>query len=67
MSYWDVKEDTGWVSLSDHPNTIKRELHSKKSRLEVWLDYHNHEMELVRTIVPIVVLIVQTFILIKVL
>jgi hypothetical protein len=45
----------------------KRELHSRKSDLEIWLDYHNHEMELVRTLVPIVVLIIQTFILIKVL
>jgi hypothetical protein len=45
----------------------KRELHSGKSGLEVWLDYHNHEMELVRTLVPIIVLILQTFILIKVL
>jgi hypothetical protein len=39
----------------------------KKSRLEVWLDYHNHEMELVRTLVPIAVLMLQTFILIKIL
>jgi len=38
----------------------------RKSRLEIWLDYHNHEMELVRTLVPIIVLIVQTLILIKV-
>jgi transposase len=39
---------------------------AKKSKLEVWLDYHNHEMELVRTLVPIAVLILQAFILIKI-
>ena len=27
----------------------------KKSGLEIWLDYHNHEMELIRTVVPFTV------------
>ena len=38
-----------------------------KTRLEVALDNCNHTMELVRTIVPIAVLVLQVVILIKVL
>ena len=37
----------------------------KKSKLEVALDNCNHTMELVRTIVPIIILIVQVIILVK--
>ena len=37
----------------------------KKSKLEVALDNCNHTMELVRTIVPILVLIIQIIILVK--
>ena len=39
----------------------------RKSSLEIWLDYHNHEMELIRTVVPFTVLILQVCILVKVL
>ena len=39
----------------------------KKSKLEVALDKCNHTMELVRTIVPILVLIIQIVILFKIL
>ena len=39
----------------------------QKSKLEVALDNCNHTMELVRTIVPIAVLVLQVVILIKVL
>ena len=38
----------------------------KKSKLEVALDNCNHTMELVRTIVPILVLIIQIIILFKI-
>ena len=38
----------------------------KKSKLEVALDKCNHTMELVRTIVPILVLIIQIIILYKI-
>ena len=38
----------------------------KKSKLEVALDKCNHTMELVRTIVPILVLIIQVIILFNV-
>ena len=38
----------------------------KKSKLEVALDKCNHTMELVRTIVPILVLIIQIIILFKI-
>ena len=39
---------------------------SKRNKLERKLDEYNHTMELVRTIVPIVVDILQTIILIKI-
>ena len=38
----------------------------KKSKLEVALDKCNHTMELIRTIVPILVLIIQIIILFKI-
>ena len=38
----------------------------KKSKLELALDKCNHTMELVRTIVPILVLIIQIIILFKI-
>ena len=41
----------------------KRKMGDKKSKLELWLDYHNHEMELIRTIVPIILLGLQVVIL----
>ena len=47
-----------------HRNEIVK---PSKSKLDIWLDYHNHEMELVRTIVPFAVLILQAFILVNIL
>ena len=47
-----------------HRNDIVK---PSKSKLELWLDFHNHEMELIRTIVPFTVLILQVCILVKVL
>ena len=47
-----------------HRNEIVK---PSKSKLEIWLDYHNHEMELIRTIVPFTVLILQVWILAQVL
>ena len=38
----------------------------KKTKLELTLDKCNHTMELVRTIVPILVLIIQVIILFKI-
>jgi hypothetical protein len=38
---------------------------AKRNKLERKLDEYNHTMELVRTIVPIVVLVLQVFILMK--
>ena len=38
----------------------------KKSNLELALDKCNHTMELIRTIVPILVLIIQVIILFKI-
>ena len=37
----------------------------KKTKLELALDKCNHTMELIRTIVPIIVLIIQVIILVK--
>jgi len=42
-------------------------LPNEKSDLELKLDNCNHTMELIRTIVPILVLIVQVIILVKIL
>ena len=39
---------------------------SKRNKLERKLDEYNHIMELIRTILPVVLLIMQTIILIKV-
>ena len=47
-----------------HRNEIVK---PSKSKLEIWLDYHNHEMELIRTVVPFAVLILQVWILAQVL
>ncbi len=38
----------------------------KKTKFEIKLDNMNHTMELIRTIVPIIVLIIQVVILIKI-
>ena len=38
----------------------------KRSKLEIKLDEVNHTMELIRTIVPIIILIVQIIILTKI-
>jgi len=47
-----------------HRNDIVK---PSKSKLEIWLDYHNHEMELVRTLLPFAVLILQAFIIVNLL
>ena len=52
---------TGFMPAVEHPKL------PRKSRLEIWLDFHNHEMELIRTVVPFTVLILQVCILVKVL
>ena len=39
---------------------------SKRNKLERKLDEYNHTMELVRTIVPIIVVVMQAIILIKI-
>jgi len=39
---------------------------SKRNKLERKLDEYNHTMELVRTIIPIVVVVMQAIILIKI-
>ena len=45
---------------------IKQESDMTKTKLELALDKCNHTMELVRTIVPILVLIIQIIILFKI-
>jgi len=40
---------------------------SKRNRLERKLDEYNHTMELIRTIVPIAVLVLQVIILLRIL
>ena len=57
---------TGFMPAVEQPEKHMRWI-PKKSSLEIWLDYHNHEMELIRTVVPFTVLILQVCILVKVL
>ncbi len=45
-------------------NAIER--YNKRNRLERKLDEYNHTMEFIRTIVPVIVLILQAIILIKI-
>ena len=40
---------------------------SKRNKLERFLDRHNHTMELIRTILPVILLVMQTIILLKIL
>jgi len=40
--------------------------HPRKSNIELWLDDHNHEMELIRTMVALLVLVLQIIILYKI-
>ena len=40
--------------------------HSRKSKMELWLDDHNHEMELIRTMVALFILALQIIILYKI-
>lgn len=37
-----------------------------RDNFEVWVDYHNHKMELIRTITSIISLIVSTVVLLRV-
>jgi heme/copper-type cytochrome/quinol oxidase subunit 2 len=39
---------------------------NKRNKLERKLDEYNHTMELIRTIIPIIVVILQTIILVKI-
>ena len=39
---------------------------SKRDWLERELDKHNHKLELIRTILPIILLVMQTIIMIKI-
>jgi len=41
------------------------EKHMKRNKLEKKLDEYNHTMELIRTIVPIAVLVLQIYIIVK--
>ncbi len=47
--------------------TTGKESMSKRNRLERKLDEYNHTMELIRTIVPIAVLVLQVIILLRIL
>ena len=47
--------------------TTGKEPMSKRNRLERKLDEYNHTMELIRTVVPIAVLVLQVIILLRIL
>ncbi|MDC0480250.1 hypothetical protein OAN76_02080 [Candidatus Marinimicrobia bacterium] len=38
----------------------------RRNNFERWLDKHNHTMELIRTLIAIMVLVLQIYILIKI-
>ena len=40
---------------------------NKRNKLDRFLDRHNHTMELIRTILPVILLVMQTIILLKIL
>ena len=46
--------------------TEHQDRQNKRNKLERFLDRHNHTMELIRTILPIILLIMQTIIIIKI-
>ena len=52
--------------MSDFYSEYKKR-EEKRNQLERFLDRHNHTMELIRTILPIILLIMQTIILLKIL
>ena len=43
------------------------EKNEKRSKLERKLDQYNHTMELIRTILPVVIIVLQVIILVKIL
>ena len=45
-------------------NTMKK---AKRNKLERKLDEYNHTMELIRTILPVVIIVLQVIILVKIL
>lgn len=56
--------------LSKYKWTVEtngKEYMSKRNKLERKLDEYNHTMELIRTIVPIAVLVLQVIILVRIL
>ena len=61
-----INSDASYVD-SDIVRSNNNEMKKKRNKLERKLDEYNHTMELVRTIVPIVVLGRQLIILIKIL
>ena len=54
------------TDMKEMAHPVEGRRYMKKSKLEVALDKCNHTMELVRTIVPILVLIIQIIILFKI-
>ncbi len=60
---WLIRTSNQYVNddITESKNMIK-----KKTKLELALDNCNHTMELVRTLVPILILIIQIIILFKI-
>lgn len=47
--------------------TAKKKGHMKRNKLERKLDEYNHTMELIRTILPVIIIVLQVIILMKIL
>jgi len=48
-------------------DVVNYNMSNKRNQIERWLDHHNHTMELIRTLVAIIVLLLQVVILIRLL
>jgi hypothetical protein len=50
----------------DPPPPIEESTHTKRGRVERWLDRHNHKMEFLRTLIGVVTISLQIIILLKI-
>ena len=61
-----INHDLTQTIQDDYKIIFPKNMIKKKTKLELALDNCNHTMELVRTLVPILILIIQIIILFKI-
>jgi hypothetical protein len=54
------------TNLSKKQINKLRKQNKLRSELEVWLDFHNHKMELVRTVLSLLGFVASTIVLLKI-